>query len=96
MNKPNANKDYRDVIDTLPDTDQPKLFGLPLNIDRSSQIVVSNLIINQLKILKRSDIKIDGKFDKDTVKQQFKPVWKLWEALKKVYFNHIIINISTI
>lgn len=72
------------MIATLPDTDQPKLFGLPLNIDRSCQIVVSNLIINQLKVLKRSDIKIDGKFDRDTVKQQFKPLWKLWEALKKV------------
>ena len=73
------------MIDSMPDSDLPKLFGLPPNIDRSCQIVVSNQIIGQLKILRRSDIKIDGgKFDRDTVKQQFKPLWKLWEALKKV------------
>lgn len=76
-------RDYKDVIDSLPDTDSPKFFGLPLNIDRSCQIVVSNQVISQLKILKRSDIKIGSKFDKETVKPQFKPIWKLWEALKK-------------
>lgn len=76
------------MIDNLPDADMPKLFGLPANIDRSSQIVVSNQIVNQLRVLRRSDIKIDGKFDRETVKQQFKPLWKLWEALKKVALQH--------
>ena len=77
-------KDYKEVIDQLPDVDFPKFFGLPLNIDRSSQIVISNQVIAQLKILKRSNVKIGNKFDKDTIKPQFKPLWKLWEALKKV------------
>lgn len=72
------------MIESLPETDIPKFFGLPPNIDRSSQIVISNQVIGQLKILKRSNIKLGGKFDKDTVKSQFKPIWKLWEALKKV------------
>jgi dynein heavy chain 2 len=86
------------VIDNLPDADMPKLFGLPANIDRSSQIVVSNQIVNQLRVLRRSDIKIDGKFDRETVKQQFKPLWKLWEALKKVSFqpNSFIFSFSSL
>lgn len=78
-------RDYRDIIDSLPDADNPKFFGLPSNIDRSSQIVISNQVISQLKVLKRSNIKIGNKFDKDTIKGQFKPIWKLWEALKKVF-----------
>jgi hypothetical protein len=77
-------QDYKDVIEALPEVDNPRYFGLPLNIDRSSQIVVSNQVIAQLKILKRSDIKLGQKFDKETVKHQFKPIYKLWEALKKV------------
>ena len=72
------------MIDSLPDVDFPKFFGLPLNIDRSSQIVISNQVISQLKVLKRSNVKIGSKFDKETIKPQFKPLWKLWEALKKV------------
>ena len=76
-------RDYKELIDSLPEVDFPKFFGLPLNIDRSSQIVISNQVISQLKILKRSNIKIGSKFDKETIKPQFKPLWKLWEALKK-------------
>ena len=71
------------MIDSLPESDLPKFFGLPPNIDRSTQKVLSSQLISQLNLLKLSDIKMDGKFDKDTVKPRFKPVWKLWEALKK-------------
>jgi hypothetical protein len=72
------------MLESLPDTDNPKFFGLPLNIDRSCQIVVSNQVIAQLKILKRSNNQTGSKFEKDSLKSQFKPIWKLWEALKKV------------
>ena len=78
------NKDYYDLINSLPEIDSPYFFGLPLNIDRSCQIVVSNQVISQLKVIGRSAIQSGSKFDKDTLKAQFKPVWKLWEALKKV------------
>ena len=72
------------MLESLPDTDNPKFFGLPLNIDRSCQIVVSNQVIAQLKILKRSSNQTGNKLEKDSLKSQFKPIWKLWEALKKV------------
>ena len=56
------------MIDSLPDSDNPKFFGLPLNIDRSCQIVVSNQVISQLKILKRSNNQAGSKFEKDSLK----------------------------
>ncbi len=82
-------RDYKDVIDSLPEIDAPKFFGLPSNIDRSSQIVVSNLIIGQLKLISRSSSKLEGgKFDKESIRGPFKPVWKLWEALKKNFTSN--------
>ena len=75
------------MIESLPETDNPKFFGLPANIDRSSQIVVSSQVITQLKILNRSNVQSGNKIDKESLKGQFKPVWKLWEALKKVNFG---------
>ncbi len=81
-------RDYTDMIESLPDSDLPSFFGLPLNIDRSSQIVVSNLVVSQLKVLGRSSAGSEKKMEKDSLKSQFKPLWKLWEALKKViYFS---------
>ena len=82
-------KDYKDIIDSIPDADNPKFFGLPLNIDRSSQIVISNQVVAQLKILKRTNTQSGNKMEKDVLKSQFKPLWKLWEALKKVYDQYI-------
>ncbi len=77
-------RDYKDVIEALSDTDTPKFFGLPANIDRSAQIVLSNQVVAQLKVLKRSsNTLLSSKMRKDVLKSQFKPVWKLWEALKK-------------
>ena len=46
-------RDYREVIDSLPEVDFPKFFGLPLNIDRSSQIVLCNQVIAQLKVFEK-------------------------------------------
>lgn len=79
-------RDYQDMIASLPDADSPQFFGLPLNIDRSAQIVISNQVVTQLKVLKRSNNQSGKKMEKDALKSQFKPLWKLWEALKKVKF----------
>jgi dynein heavy chain 2 len=72
------------MIESIPESDNPKFFGLPLNIDRSSQTVISNQVVSQLKVLQRSGTQTGKKLEKDTLKAQFKPLWKLWEALKKV------------
>lgn len=42
-------KDYSLMMQKIPDTDQPALFGLPANIDRSVQRFNSTFVITQLK-----------------------------------------------
>lgn len=42
-------QDYLDVINSMPEFDKPVAFGLPGNIERSWQRVVSSQVINQLK-----------------------------------------------
>lgn len=42
-------KDYNQTMQGVPDSDQPNLFGLPANIDRSVQRFNSTFVINQLK-----------------------------------------------
>lgn len=44
-------KDYNLEMQKVPDVDQPSLFGLPANIDRSVQRFNSTFVINQLKQL---------------------------------------------
>ncbi len=77
-------KDFKELCESISDSDTPRFFGLPLNIDRSCQKVISDQIVAQLKVLARSSNQIGSKFDKDEIRKQFKPIWKLWESLKKV------------
>lgn len=37
-------QDYRSVIENLPEDDRPGFFGLPANIERSSQRIVSSQV----------------------------------------------------
>lgn len=40
-------------------------------------------------MISRTSVKLEGnKFDKDSIKGQFKPIWKLWEALKKNFTSN--------
>ena len=41
----NAVRDFTATIDQLPDSDQPSMFGLPANIDRSVQRFNSGQVI---------------------------------------------------
>jgi dynein heavy chain 2 len=38
-------QDYKDTVNSLPETDKPSFFGLPANIDRSAQRIVSSQVI---------------------------------------------------
>ena len=42
-------KEYTQLIASLPDDDEPSFFGLPANIERSWQRIVSSQVIGQLK-----------------------------------------------
>ena len=38
-------KDYKEIVKTLPESDKPSFFGLPANIDRSAQRIVSSQVM---------------------------------------------------
>ena len=70
-------------IEQLPEFDKPAYFGLPENIDRSSQRMNSSAVITQLRVLKRPDAK-SAKFDKDVWAHELGPLLNLWKKLNQV------------
>eukprot|EP00118_Oscarella_pearsei_P021037 m.233847 g.233847 ORF g.233847 m.233847 type:complete len:1441 (+) comp40100_c0_seq20:9031-13353(+) len=75
-------KDFVGLVQSLPDADKPSFFGLPANIERSSQRSVSSQVIGQLKILMRADLAAD-KFDKEKWAAQLQPILNLWKRLNQ-------------
>ncbi len=71
------------VIHSLPERDLPSYFGLPANIDRSRQRTISNQVIAQLRVLKRSQSAGD-KFDRETWSSELNPILALWKKLNQV------------
>lgn len=74
--------DYRAVIEKLPEDDKPSFFGLPANIARSSQRMISSQVISQLRILGRS-ITAGSKFDREIWSNELSPVLNLWKKLNQ-------------
>lgn len=72
-----------EAIQALPEFDSPAYFGLPENIERSSQRSISSNVIMQLRVLKRSDAKAT-KFDKDVWAAELGPILNLWKNLNQV------------
>ena len=72
-----------DVIEALPEFDKPSYFGLPENIERSTQRMVSQQVISQLKILQRSDAQA-SKFDKEVWASELGPILNLWKKVNQV------------
>ena len=68
----------------------PSYFGLPANIDRSSQRTVSNQVISQLRVLKRSQSAGD-KFDRDAWSTELNPILALWKKLNQVCIQLFVI-----
>ncbi|KAM7436007.1 Cytoplasmic dynein 2 heavy chain 1 [Porites harrisoni] len=75
-------RDYVEIINSLPDVDKPSFFGLPANIERSSQRIISSQVISQLKVLMRSDLEA-YKFDKDKWSTELSPILNLWKKLNQ-------------
>ncbi|XP_025753905.1 cytoplasmic dynein 2 heavy chain 1 isoform X2 [Oreochromis niloticus] len=74
--------DYRRVIENLPEDDRPAFFGLPANIERSSQRIVSSQVISQLRILSRS-VAAGSKFDRELWSNGLSPILNLWKKLNQ-------------
>ncbi|XP_033632471.1 cytoplasmic dynein 2 heavy chain 1-like isoform X2 [Asterias rubens] len=75
-------RDYTDLINSFPEDDKPSYFGLPANIERSSQRIISNQVISQLKILRRLD-EAAVKFDMDRWNSELGPILNLWKKLNQ-------------
>ena len=76
-------QDYHSVLNSLPETDRPSFFGLPANIERSSQRTISSRVISQLKVLAR----IEGsgeRFDREAWSADLSPLLTLWKKLNQV------------
>ncbi|XP_078258653.1 cytoplasmic dynein 2 heavy chain 1 isoform X2 [Rhinoraja longicauda] len=74
--------DYRAIITHLPEDDKPAYFGLPANIERSSQRIFSNQVISQLRILSRS-MTAGYKFDREIWSNELSPILNLWKKLNQ-------------
>ncbi|KAM4699205.1 cytoplasmic dynein 2 heavy chain 1 [Discoglossus pictus] len=74
--------DYRSVIESLPEDDKPGFFGLPANIARSSQRMISSQVISQLRILSRA-VTAGSKFDRELWSNELSPVLNLWKKLNQ-------------
>ncbi|XP_029374274.1 cytoplasmic dynein 2 heavy chain 1 isoform X3 [Echeneis naucrates] len=84
INLPNSCSivDYRSVIENLPEDDRPAFFGLPANIERSSQRIISSQVISQLCVLSRS-VATGSKFDRELWSNGLSPVLNLWKKLNQ-------------
>ncbi|XP_061923239.1 dynein cytoplasmic 2 heavy chain 1 isoform X1 [Entelurus aequoreus] len=74
--------DYREVIGNLPEDDRPVFFGLPANIERTSQRTVSSQVISQLRVISRS-VATGSKFDRELWSNGLSPILNLWKKLNK-------------
>jgi len=83
-------KSYIDLISSIPDVDEPGIFGLPQNVDRSVQRYTSAQVI--LKLNNIYSISSDSfKFDKTLVGEKLLPIFNMW---KSIYTQDIVDSIS--
>ncbi|OWK62944.1 Cytoplasmic dynein 2 heavy chain 1 [Lonchura striata] len=85
--------DYRNIIESLPEDDKPDFFGLPANIARSSQRIISSQVISQLRILSRS-VTAGCKFDREIWSTELSPILNLWKKLNQENSNLIHQKVS--
>uniref|UniRef100_A0A3Q3LA71 Dynein cytoplasmic 2 heavy chain 1 n=1 Tax=Labrus bergylta TaxID=56723 RepID=A0A3Q3LA71_9LABR len=87
-------EDYRSVIENLPEDDRPAFFGLPANIERSSQRIISSQVISQLRVLSRS-VATGSKFDRELWSNGLSPVLNLWKKLNQVSTFFFAVQLSS-
>ncbi|XP_037123246.1 cytoplasmic dynein 2 heavy chain 1 isoform X1 [Syngnathus acus] len=74
--------DYRGIVENLPEDDKPAFFGLPANIERTSQRIISSQVISQLRVISRS-VATGSKFDRELWSNGLSPILNLWKKLNK-------------
>mmetsp|Transcript_8125 Transcript_8125/g.10764 ORF Transcript_8125/g.10764 Transcript_8125/m.10764 type:complete len:2280 (+) Transcript_8125:2-6841(+) len=72
--------DYMKVISQLGDSDQPMIFGLPDNIERSLQRTTSEAVIALLRQLSAASAE-GAKFDREVWRAQLGPIIEMWEKI---------------
>jgi dynein heavy chain 2 len=78
----NSYKEYQQLINQLPETDNPSFFGLPSNIYRSVQRYNSANVVKQLKAI--SAVSEEHlKFDREEWSSKLGPIWNLWQTLHR-------------
>ncbi|XP_053400577.1 cytoplasmic dynein 2 heavy chain 1-like [Mercenaria mercenaria] len=82
-------RDYLEVISALPEFDKPSYFGLPENIERSAQRIISSQVISQLKVLQRADVKA-SKFDKEIWATELGPLLTQWKKLNTTFLEDVL------
>ncbi|XP_071846316.1 cytoplasmic dynein 2 heavy chain 1-like isoform X2 [Apostichopus japonicus] len=75
-------RDYMELLENFPEDDKPAYFGLPANIERSAQRIISGQVISQLKVLRRSDEAVE-RFDMETWNTELGPFLNLWKKLNQ-------------
>ncbi len=60
--------DYSTLIESLPESDSPALFGLPANINRAAGRVASAAVVAQLKLVTTSQVSLFTYFLKEKIK----------------------------
>lgn len=85
-------QDFFTVVSKLADDDNPELFGLPSNIDRSVQRFNSTQVINNLKNLQSISAQ-ELRFDKQKWQELLNPICQLWSSIyRKEEFAQIRIG----
>jgi len=62
--------DYSTLIESLPESDSPALFGLPANINRAAGRAASAAVVAQLKLVTTSQVSLFMSFRKEKIKEQ--------------------------
>ena len=87
-------RDFNSIINKVPEFDNPLLFGLPTNIDRSVQRFNSTSVINQLKQLSAVSAE-ELRFDKAKWTQSLGPICQMWQSIyKRDTFEQIQVDIN--
>ena len=84
--------DYLNIIKNIPENDNPEMFGLPLNVDRSVQRYVSTQVLLKLNSLysMSSDMQ---KFNKSLWAEKLTPILNMW---KSIYNESTIENMKSL
>ena len=84
--------DYINIINKIPENDNPEMFGLPLNVDRSVQRYVSTQVL--LKLNSFYSISSDmQKFNKTLWAEKLAPILQMW---KNIYSESTMENIKSL